>query len=401
MENKNQPKKRIELIKSQKSYKLFIPLEVEKKIRYLCQQISDTEWSGALFYTPEGSFEDGSLVIKCTDIFPMDIGTATYTEFDMSPDVVSYMAYNPELLDGQVGLIHSHNKMPSFFSNTDINTLAEEGMDRSHFVSLIVNNAGSYTAAITRKIKSQKVIKDNYNYPTFGNKIISENRDYFSETEAIEYFNLNIEIEREECIHEELKSRLEELRKTKVAITHKPSHPVAIPLQASIPFPKEEKKINKSVKVQEIIEEDEIEDIPLSEIIDTIGEEDPETIIPYGHIRFNEDLVNSVVLQIITGSIIVPNSHKIDVKKWAENLPTIFGNRFGTDEEGIKAFTTWATSHIDFICWYTEDKHLIEEGLGDGEMAAILAHDVIEKLTELDMNEYIKIYIDILQEYIY
>lgn len=111
MENKNQPKKRIELIKSQKSYKLFIPLEVEKKIRYLCQQISDIEWSGALFYTPEGSFEDDSLVIKCTDIFPMDIGTAAYTEFDMSPDVINYMAYNPELLDGQVGLIHSHNKM--------------------------------------------------------------------------------------------------------------------------------------------------------------------------------------------------------------------------------------------------------------------------------------------------
>ena len=400
MENKNQPKKRIELIKSQKSYKLFIPLEVEKKIRYLCQQISDIEWSGALFYTPEGSFEDDSLVIKCTDIFPMDIGTAAYTEFDMSPDVISYMAYNPELLDCQVGLIHSHNKMATFFSGTDINTLAEEGMDRSHFVSLIVNNAGSYTAAITRKIKSQKVIKDNYNYPTFGNKIISENKDYFSETEVIEYFNLNIEIEKEECIHEELKNRLEELRKTKAAFAYKPPYLGAKPLQASIPFPKEEKKINKPAEVKEIIEE-EVEDIPLSEIIDTLGEEDPETIIPYGHIRFNEDLVNSVVLQIITGSVIVPNSHKIDVKKWAENLPTIFGNRFGTDEEGIKAFTAWASNHIDFICWYTEDKHLIDEGLDDGEMAAILAHDVIEKLTELDMNEYIKIYIDILQEYIY
>lgn len=289
--------------------------------------------------------------------------------------------------------------MPSFFSSTDINTLVEEGMDRSHFVSLIVNNAGSYTAAITRKIKSQKVIKDNYNYPTFGNKIISENKDYFSETEAIEYFNLNIEIEKEECIHEELKNRLEELRKTKAAFAYKPSYPVAKPLQASIPFPKEEKKI-KSAEVKEITEE-EVEDIPLSEIIDTFGEEDPETVIPYGHIRFNEDLVNSVVLQLITGSIVVPNSHKIDVKKWAENLPTIFGNRFGTDEEGIKAFTAWASNHIDFICWYTEDKHLIDEGLDDGEMAAILAHDVIEKLTELDMNEYIKIYIDILQEYIY
>ena len=36
----------------------------------------------------------------------MDIGTAAYTEFDMSPDVISYMADNPELLDCQMGLIH-------------------------------------------------------------------------------------------------------------------------------------------------------------------------------------------------------------------------------------------------------------------------------------------------------
>ena len=70
----------------------------------------------------------------------------------MSPDVVSYMANNSELLDCQMGLIHSHNNMSTFFSGTDIRTLEEEGLDRNHFVSLIVNNQGSYTAAITRKL---------------------------------------------------------------------------------------------------------------------------------------------------------------------------------------------------------------------------------------------------------
>lgn len=85
---------------------MIISEEVEKKIRYLCQQIWDDEWSGILFYKPEGSFEDNTLVIKCTDIYVMDIGTSAYTVFDMSPEVANYMTFNPELLDCQMGLIH-------------------------------------------------------------------------------------------------------------------------------------------------------------------------------------------------------------------------------------------------------------------------------------------------------
>lgn len=83
----------------------------------------------------------------------MDIGTQAYTEFDMNPDVIAYMCENPELLDCQMGLIHSHNNMSTFFSETDTATLKEEGRDRNNFVSLIVNNAGTYTAAITRRVK--------------------------------------------------------------------------------------------------------------------------------------------------------------------------------------------------------------------------------------------------------
>lgn len=92
------------------SYKLYIPAEVEKKIKYICGQISTIEWSGTLFYTTEGTFEDNNLVIKCVDLFVMDIGTAAYTEFDMSPDVLSYMMEH-DLLDCHMGLIHSHNSM--------------------------------------------------------------------------------------------------------------------------------------------------------------------------------------------------------------------------------------------------------------------------------------------------
>ena len=50
--------------------------------------------------------EEENLVITCKDIYVMDIGTSAYTEFDMSPDVISYMTDNTDLLDCQMGLIH-------------------------------------------------------------------------------------------------------------------------------------------------------------------------------------------------------------------------------------------------------------------------------------------------------
>lgn len=106
-----QEKPQIPLVKGSTSYKLIIPNSVERKIRFLCERVWDTEWSGVLFYTYTGNFEDNSMVVTCKDIFPMDIGTTTYTEFNMSPDVISYMAENPELLDCKTGLIHSHNNM--------------------------------------------------------------------------------------------------------------------------------------------------------------------------------------------------------------------------------------------------------------------------------------------------
>lgn len=93
------------------SYKMIIPKNVEDKFRYLCNTMPNVEWSGTLFYDYIGSIETDDLVISCKDILLMDIGSSTYTEFDMSPDVIAYMTEHPELLDCQCGLFHSHNSM--------------------------------------------------------------------------------------------------------------------------------------------------------------------------------------------------------------------------------------------------------------------------------------------------
>lgn len=96
----------LKIKKMSDTFDLYIPKDVEDKIRFICQKIWRDEWSGVLFYTYEGSIEDRNLYIKCKDIYVMDIGSSAYTEFDMSPEVIGYMTENPELLDCQIGLIH-------------------------------------------------------------------------------------------------------------------------------------------------------------------------------------------------------------------------------------------------------------------------------------------------------
>ena len=105
-------KEKLPLIKSSKSYKIVIPKEVERKIRHLCSVVHDVEWSGVLFYRYTGSFENDNFEVTCVDILPMDIGSSAYTEFDESPDVITYRIDN-DLLDENImeGLIHSHNNM--------------------------------------------------------------------------------------------------------------------------------------------------------------------------------------------------------------------------------------------------------------------------------------------------
>ena len=105
-------KKQLPLEKAASTFDLIIPEFVESKIRHLCNVVPNVEWSGTLFYTTEGSFEDNLKVI-CKDIFVMDVGNATFTEFSDSPDIVTYRIEHPELLQEGIyeGLIHSHNNM--------------------------------------------------------------------------------------------------------------------------------------------------------------------------------------------------------------------------------------------------------------------------------------------------
>ena len=383
--------KQIALLKRQDSYKIVIPEEVESKIRFVCQKIWKDEWSGTLFYKPEGSFEDGTLNIKCVDIYIMDIGSAAYTEFDMSPDVISYMTENPELLDCQMGLIHSHNQMATFFSGTDVNTLKEEGFDRNHFVSLIVNNEGTYTAAITRRVNTTETVTSEYTYNTFNDETVKGVENYTTNDEYLEYFPLNITFEKSNSYTEGLNERLLELKKAKedrIKGRNIYTNSKGYASYTSIPTKSFEKTLEEDIKK------------PNNKELEFEFEDVVDGYIPYGKITYNKKIIKSLVLQLITGSIILPNESKIDVNKWAQGMSSLYENRFGKGVEGFKLFKAWAEPYVEFICCFSEDEELIQQGLTDDELSAICAYDLIRELERLPQNEYIKAYIKCLGHYI-
>lgn len=400
MEETKQSTKAISLVQKSGTYnyKLIIPAEVERKIRFACQKVWSTEWSGTLFFTHEGSFENNDLVIRCVDIYIMDIGTQAYTEFDMNPDVIAYMCENPKLLDCQMGLIHSHNNMSTFFSGTDTATLKEEGRDRNNFVSLIVNNAGSYTAAITRRIKSKQV-KESVSYEFFGDGEKHDTKEYVSDADEIEWFYLKIEKEDENYSFPDMAARLEEIKQAKAEKVKKAQTPVYQgsykPVIANSYGTKAGpanlvKKETKRPKVVQASLFDDVDDLPFEMGYD----------IPYGQVTFDKVTLKSLVLQLITGSIIISNDSKIDITKWVKSMPALYEKRFGKGKEGMKNFKMWADTYAEYLTWYVTDEKLEELGFDETEICAICAHDMIEELTKLPENDYIKGYIDALQKYL-
>lgn len=400
MEEVKQPTKVISLVQKSGTYnyKLIIPAEVERKIRFACQKVWSTEWSGTLFFTHEGSFENNDLVIRCVDIYIMDIGTQAYTEFDMNPDVIAYMCENPELLDCQMGLIHSHNNMSTFFSGTDTATLKEEGRDRNNFVSLIVNNAGTYTAAITRRVKSKQV-KESVSYEFFGDGEKHDTKEYVSSADEIEWFYLKIEKEGENYSFPDMAARFEEIRQAKAEKAKKTQTPayqgdykpaIANSYGTKAGPANLVKKEADKPKVTQPTLFDNVDDLTFEEGYD----------IPYGQVSFDKVTLKSLVLQLITGSIIISNDSKIDITKWAKSMPTLYEKRFGKGKVGMDNFKIWAETYTEYLTWYITDEKLEELGFDDTEICAICAHDMIEELTKLPENDYIKGYIDALQKYL-
>ena len=404
------------------TFKIIIPEYVENKIRFLCNKIWTLEWSGVLFYKVEGGFNDKSLTIRCVDIYPMDIGTAGTTEFKVTPDISFYMTDHPELLEVGIyqGLIHSHNTMSSFFSGTDTATLQSEGMDMAHFVSLIVNNAGVYTAGITRRGKCIQKIKEKLVFQSWD-EYTQEIEDTFEvEEDILEWFNLDVIIQKPDIFESEITERLEEIKKAQEEVkkvsygkynTESTYHPTTrynsisnygvnpdynsykSDLDDTYNYYGDHVDSNKTsikeVKNTQAITKDSSQELPFFPLEE--GE------MPYGIVTINDKILKALVRQIITSSVIIPNESVIDIDKWSKGMTSLYNKRFGTEQN----FKYFAQSYVDYLVNYTIDEDALIALEGDEDaLVALIAYDLTRELSKLPKNKWLDLYIKYLNDYI-
>lgn len=301
---------------------MVIPETVEAKIRYLQNKFPSTEWSGVLFTTHTGSFEAGDLVITCQDLYPMDLGNSTYTEFFMSEEVTAYIAeHSDELWDCDMGLIHSHHSMTTFFSGTDQATLRSEGNDTNCFVSLIVNNEGTYTAAITRKLHLSEQREAQGSYEFFGEGAVPYSiPSSKTEHDIIEYFMLDIEKSAITNPYQDIDRRFEEIRKRK-------NNPT-VSLWTSPDADTQTEAAPKPWRKRFFEEPDE----PVTTEIDPKA-------------------VSEVVAKVLLCSLVV-HPEKINMQRWVrQNMRTVYDEIFGdSNDDKFNEYAEWVVPYaLEFI----------------------------------------------------
>ena len=358
-----------------------------------------TEWSGTLFYTVEGSFENKDIEFTVRDFFVMDIGTAGFTNYKETPEICSYMMEN-DLLDCKTGLIHSHNNMKAFFSGTDANTLIEEGEQTIHFLSLVVNNEGTYVARVTRRIIEEIEGTRCIKYTTYDGEEISVTENVKTGTkEYIQYIDLNIKVNDPYAgIKKFISDRYNELKEAK-KVTY--SSPKYAGYDSRFYTP-------ESPKVPTVVTTPKIEEKPKEPTLFSNKDFDTEE---------TEKYIKEIAIQLLYGNILLTYDSYSKFTKADEwitiNMEKAFDRRFGKDENGFKVFQDYLYQICDTIILSAADEYVYEGRAAEVDTAAFeVALKVAVYLQELvlkafkedtlvscDMNKYISYIFECLESY--
>lgn len=407
---------KLELIKNSRKFKMVIPSYVEERIRLACASVPNLEWSGVLFFKYKGNFEDGNLQVVCKDILLMDVGSAAYTEWAADAEVISYMAEN-DLLDCQMGIIHSHNTMATFFSGTDTGTLLQEGQDRNNIVSLIVNNDGTYSAAVTRHVFTEAKVHEKGTYQLFGDGEQSYEEDYEIEDEYIEYFMFDI-VRKEPNRLFSFIDRLKEVmtKKRTTVVASQPSsgygyggygyggyggyHGPASPAQPKGTIVNPTVPASKSAAPS----------TPVKGAVSS-GSPKPTTAAPSGKFnQFNpvepavkddfETYIEGLALQIVTGNVFADVEGVMDLKVFCKDaMVDMYKKRFGDDVSSKSSFASWVDNLIDFLVWDADHPEL--DGFSFSDKGELVAKELVTLLEAIPTkNIYLNLIIDRLKSYV-
>lgn len=282
--------------------------------------------------------------------------------------------------------------MSTFFSGTDTATLKEEGRDRNHFVSLIVNNAGSYTAAITRKVKYVETRKLSYN--TFNGEEIIDAEEIFDEAEEIEYFYLKINFENNlKNSFQDIADRLDEIKKIKEEKAKAEIKPIKY---SAYPMSETSQTTTKEPTLFDKLDAELETEADIRAYNRSFGIIEEPNISYKTKSKVSDKLINDLTCQLITGSVTMTYHEKFDPSKWAKTtMVGLFNKRFGSGLVGLSHCKEWAIDFIEYICTCSIDT----EDRDETEISYLISSKLIEKLSTLPKNDYIEIFIDLLQTY--
>ena len=251
--------------------------------------------------------------------------------------------------------------MATFFSGQDISMLKQEGANRNHFLSLIVNNAGIYSAKLT----SREVVEQQTIYVSKGksfNDVGYEQKEESSQTyTTVSTYDLTIIKETADCDdYEELMGIIEECNKRKTerkererkereSFAHSAHNAITTSDFDLIPHtnyskPDIQQRLEFEEDEQLLFDSDNIPTAPLTD----------DEVAFFGN-------------QIIRLSLI-PTYHK-NIKEFVDNLEDLVSKRF-------ESFVEYEIA-MSMICDYILDNEILN--MLDYKYPAIMADDVLEE----------------------
>lgn len=305
--------------------------------------------------------------------------------------------------------ITSHHQMSTQPSGTDLNTLKEEGNERNCFVSLIVNNAGKYYAAITRKVqtKSEVTVKKlgtSYEFFGEGSKDIALDNTKTTkviEKEIIEYFDL--EVERHEVSNSlaYLDDRFDEIIEKKATERKKSNNSSNIAPTGTFfdwmhskPAPKEQNLFS---------------DIPNKEVTKELYEDKHIFRQPVANDWWPDSKkIHTAVVHIIACNLII-NTDKFDLKQWiTKHMKNVYVKVFGEssvyecEHDTCGAFCEWRDFIIQHTLDYFDTTDVPDSMWDDANLfQSRIAQSINDELSEyVDVNPFIASYMEALELYI-
>lgn len=302
-----------------------------------------------------------------------------------------------DLLDCKIGLIHSHNTMATFFSGTDNSTLISEGMDTCHFLSLIINNKGEYTARITRKATNVTKGTISTSYNTFEESVEKTEEEVTSIEECIEAFDLVIDkatIEEDDLV-KEVARRFKEIQQEKRRTATPSLNSNVVPPSYKTPslFSKSGPTAEEALRSKPVNNANTNSEGPSFNLYKDI----------HGDWHLPMNLVATLTAQLLYGSVIINTATytKLNLVEWIKNkMTTAFNSRF----TNIVDYKFWMSNYSETIIGKIEETYNINCGKNDLDVAEICAKDICSYLNTLikscGSNAYIDIILDTISDYI-